>query len=114
MPNPSFRLSDELYARMKEATEAQNITLSDIVRESVAQWLDNGASNNGQPSHMVAHETVELLKAQLQAKDDQIAQLHQLVAMSQKHSDDFMKQLEDGRQHRAWWRFWERDSTQPA
>ena len=41
MPNPSFRLTDELYARMKEATDAQNITMSVLVREAVAHWLDN-------------------------------------------------------------------------
>ena len=57
MPNPSFRINDSLYNRMKEAAEAQNITLSDIVRESVAHWLDN----NGNLSHEIAQETVELL-----------------------------------------------------
>ena len=57
MPNPSFRLTDELYARMKEATDAQNITMSVLVREAVAHWLDN----NGNPSHEIAQETVELL-----------------------------------------------------
>lgn len=110
MPNPSFRLSDELYARMREAAEAQNITLSVLVREAVASWLDT----NGNPSHEIAQETVELLKVQLQAKDEQIRELHQLIAMSQKHSDDLMKQLdsttkqlEDHHQRRGWW-FWKR------
>lgn len=102
MPNPSFRINDELYARMKEAAEAQNINLSDIVRKSVAHWLDT----NGNPSHAIAQDTVEVLKQQLQAKDEQISQLHRLVAMSQSHSDDLTKQLGDNRQPRSWWRFW--------
>ncbi|MCH8296370.1 hypothetical protein IH992_35265 [Candidatus Poribacteria bacterium] len=42
MPNPSFRINDALYSRMKEAAEARNMTLSDIVRESVAHALDIG------------------------------------------------------------------------
>lgn len=91
---------------MRQAAEAQNITLSVLVREAVAHWLDN----NGNPSHEIAQETVELLKQQLQTKDEQISQLHQLVAMSQKHSDDLMKQfdsttrqIEDRRKPRGWW-----------
>ncbi len=99
MPNPSFRINDSLYNRMKEAGEARNMTLSDIVRESVAHWLDN----NGNLLHEIAQETVELLKQQLQTKDEHISQLHQLVAMSQKHSDDL---LEDLRKPRSWWHFW--------
>ena len=102
MPNPSFRINDSLYNRMKEAGEARNMTLSDIVRESVAHWLDK----NGNPSHEIAQETVELLKQQLQTKDEHISQLHQLVAMSQKHSDDL---LEDLRKPRSWWHFWEKN-----
>ena len=108
MPNPSFRLSDDLYARMKEAADAQNITLSVLVREAVAHWL----SNNGNPSHAVAHETVELLKIQLQAKDEQISQLHQLLGIAQKNVGDISQQLdrahvqiEDHRERRGWW-FW--------
>ena len=102
MPNPSFRINDSLYNRMKEAAESQNMTLSDIVRESVAHWLDN----NGNLSHEIAQETVELLKQQLQTKDEHISQLHQLVAMSQKHSDDL---LEDLRKPRSWWHFWQKN-----
>ncbi len=102
MPNPSFRINDSLYNRMKEAAEARNMTLSDIVRESVAHWLDN----NGNLSHEIAQETVELLQQQLQTKYEHISQLHQLVAMSQKHSDDL---LEDLRKPRSWWHFWQKN-----
>lgn len=89
---------------MKEASKAQNITMSDLVREAVARWLDK----NGNPSQKISQQTVELLREQLQSKDDQIRELHQLVAISQKHSDSLMRQLEDHRQSGKWWRFWQK------
>jgi hypothetical protein len=76
------------------------------VRETVAQWLDN----NGNPSHEIAQETVELLKAQLQAKDEQISRLHQLMAMDRQECERLAQQLEtkdrlleDQRHKRGWW-----------
>jgi len=90
------------------AAEVQHITLSDFVREVVAQWLNH----NGNPSHTVT-QMVELLKEQLHTKDEQISQLHQLVGMDRQERkrlahqlDRAHAQIEDQNQHRGWWRVW--------
>jgi hypothetical protein len=35
MPNPSFRVSDEFYEKMRATAEAQNVSMSDLIRTAV-------------------------------------------------------------------------------
>jgi predicted transcriptional regulator len=108
MPNPSFRVSDEFYEKMRATAEAQNVSMSDLIRTAVEHAIEG----NGKPSDTLNESLTAVLREQLQEKDGQIRELHQLVAMSQKHSDDLMRQLdstnrqlEDHRERRWWWRW---------
>lgn len=116
MPNPSFRVSDEFMGQMKEVAESRDMSLSDFIRTSVERAIEN----NEHPSDAIITGTTVVLQEQIQEKDEQIKQLHQLIAMGQKNVSEISqqfdrtaKQLEDTRRRRSW-RFWERRTTQPA
>ncbi|MCH8290190.1 hypothetical protein IH992_03680 [Candidatus Poribacteria bacterium] len=100
MPNPSFRVSDELYQRLKAQAQKESVTVSDILRTSVRRYLDP-------PSDSDSHPSIAILHDELSTKNAQIDQLHQLVAMAQSNASDTLKQLEDSRARRRWW-FWRR------
>jgi len=118
MPHPSFRCSQEFLDRIREASEVQNVSMSDFIRTSV----EHGLENLDQPSHNVDHQTLDVLREQLQAKDQQleqlntqltqkdaqISELHQIVAMAQSNQANTLKQLEDAKvqRQRRWWQFW--------
>lgn len=113
MPRATIRFSEELHQQIQELATKENITVADIVRRAVSHEIE-GWQPLADDATPVGSREIEQLHEQIQRKDEQISELHQLFAMSQKHSDELMKQLGDGRQQRSWWRFWERNNPQPA
>ncbi len=105
MPSLGIRITHELHGRLHDRANEENISVSDFVRQTVEQALDYDTtlSNNVGQEKFTKH-----LESQLKEKDQQISQLHQLVAMSQKHSEDL---LEDLRKPRSWWHFWQKNGT---
>lgn len=114
MPNPSFRVSNEFYEKMKVAAEAGNMSLSDFIRTAVERAL----SNNGQPSDIRSESLTAVLREQIQEKDEQIRELHQLLGITQKNLgeisqqlDRATRQLEDQRKRLVWWQFWKQKAA---
>ena len=113
MPIASARISDELHDQVKIESELQGVSISDFIRKSIEDAVNGRIQSEEKKPSIEDSPAFALLSEQLKEKDQQISQLHQLVAMSQKHSDDLAnqleqttKQLEDQRQNGKWWRFW--------
>ena len=106
MPSPTFRVSDELYDKMKQAAEDKGLTMSNMIRTAVEHFIDDvpPESNN------VPRESYDALHAELETKNQQISELHQLLALAQKNADKLTDQLagahtqlEDLRKPRSLW-----------
>lgn len=100
------RVEPELYELATAKAKETQISLSDLIRHAVKHFCDDDKAN-------VTHDekqsiTVEACVRQLEEKDKQIDQLHQLVAMAQSNQADTLKQLEDSKaqRQRRWWKFW--------
>ena len=114
MPVASTRVSDEFYERVKDEAVSQHISVSDFIRQAIETAVDDSLQTVNKSKDAFSEQTLDVIRSELEQKNEQISQLHQLVAMSQKHSEDLTKQLEDGRQRRSWWRFWGTNSPHPA
>ena len=132
--NASVRINEELYDRIKTISKSKQLSISDFIRNAVEHVLqieeqgieqrvtdiEQNAFDVLQTQLKLLHDQIqakddntEQLLAQLQQKDEQISQLHQIVAMSQSHTNELTQQLdrahlqlEDLRQKRPWWRRW--------
>lgn len=105
MPNPSFRVSQEIYEQMKSTAESENVSLSDFIRTAVIHALDD----NGEPADVSDERLAGVLQVQLTEKDEQIRELHQLLAVQSKTTAALTEQLDTSRQmiedmRRPWWR----------
>lgn len=108
MPNPSFRVSDEFYEKMKAAADAQQVSMSDLIRTAVEHAIEG----NGKPSDTINESLAYVLREQIQEKDGQIRELHQLLGIAQKNVSEISQQLdrahaqiEDHRHRRGWWKW---------
>jgi uncharacterized protein YlxW (UPF0749 family) len=100
MPNLTIRASPELIEAVKAHAVKHNTNVSDVVRSSVLHTLGNASPAQDERKTDALQSHITDLQAQVTAKDDQIAQLHQLVAMSQQNLATSQRQLE----HRPnWW-----------
>ena len=106
MPIASARISDELHEKIQIESALAGISVSDFIRSAIDNEVNGRIQENGHPPSTENSPAFALLSEQLKEKDQQISQLHQLVAMSQKHSDDL---LEDLRKPRSWWHFWQKN-----
>ena len=104
MPTPAFRVTDIFYAKIKAASKAQNTSVSDFIRSCVEYAIDNDlqSSNPVDPlSIRILQEQLKDNHKQLTQKDEQISELHQLLAVSQKSIQQLTQQnqflLEDKR-----------------
>jgi antitoxin component of RelBE/YafQ-DinJ toxin-antitoxin module len=103
------RVETELYDQATEKAKTEGISLSDLIRKSVSQYVQNGSS----PSHTSEQdkETVGAFVRQLETKDEQIQQLHQLLAMGHQERDRLTLQIEDLRHKRYWWQLFKRPAS---
>ena len=118
MPNLTFRCNQEFIDSVKSTAEKKQMSMSDFVRTAVLHFIGDAShpqSNASTETIYVLQTQVDTLHKQLETKDEQILQLHQLVAMSLRHSSDLVnqleqttKQLESQRQNGKWWRFFKR------
>ena len=97
MPRLGIRLEQACYDRLQECASARSLTVSDFVRESVRQAMEDDKEVSGD----VSRRELERLEGQVQEKDKQISELHQLLAVSQKSIQQLTQQnqllLEDKR-----------------
>ena len=103
MPQIGIRVTYELHGRIQDTAEEQNVSISDFVRHAVEHLL-NGCQT---PSTITGHEKFNAhLERQVQEKDEQIGQLHQLLAVSQKSVQQLTEQnqllLGDKREPSLW------------
>lgn len=102
MPHLTLRCPDDLYHEIVTASHARDVSVSECVRLLCHEALHG--SDTPSDSDTASHGTKQLvthLEMQLQSKDAQIAELHQLLAMSQQNTQ---RLLDDKR--RKWWKFW--------
>ena len=104
MPQIGIRITNELHGRIQDTADGENISISDFVRQAVKHLL-NGCQT---PSTAPHHEKLTLhLEQQVEEKDKQIQELHQLLAVSQKSVQQLTEQnqtlLIDHRTS-SWWK----------
>lgn len=88
----NVRVPDDLYEQARVAAEAKGIILSDFVRDAVSRACDK---SDARP------DVVDLLRSEMNVKNEQLSHAHQLVALSQKSIQQLTEQnqllLEDQR-----------------
>lgn len=104
-----LRVPTEIAEKIKECADSQGLSISDLMRQAIDVVLEN----RKQSSHKSASGVSEMLEEvrlslktfqeQLQAKDQQISQLHQLLALSEKAFERAQLQLEDLRKRQSVW-----------
>ncbi len=118
----SVRINDELHNIAKNKANEVDISLTELVRQSVHSFCTQAKKEEKRDTELVdslrsqvdaIREQLHSKEKQLDTKDEQISQLHQLVAMSQSHANELTQQLdrahlqlEDMRHKRPWWRRW--------
>lgn len=110
MPSLGIRITQALYDRLQDRALDESLTVSDLVRQTLSRALDE----NPDSSNTVSRQELTRLEAQAAEKDKQIAELHQLLGMSQTHADEMRKELstshrllEDARKPKPRrWLFW--------
>ncbi len=104
MPQIGIRITHELHGRIQDTADEQNISISDFVRHAATHMLNGcqSPSNNVERTKLNEH-----LERQVEEKDKQIQELHQLLAVSQKSVQQLTEQnqtlLIDNRTS-SWWR----------
>ena len=105
-----------IHERFSSQAKAKGISLSEYVRNVLTQICEARPEDNPSEGGLTSdNRTVTLLETQLplkdrqlDEKDKQIAELHQLLAIQSKTTAqltnqlDAMKQLEDMRSRRSW------------
>jgi len=120
----SVRINDELHNIAKNKANEVDISLTELVRQSVHSFCTQAEKQEKRDTELVdslrsqvdaIREQLHSKEKQLDTKDEQISQLHQLVAMEQKNLGEMTQQLaqsqnqlEDLRKPRPWWQRWKR------
>ena len=120
----SVRINDELHNIAKNKANEVDISLTELVRQSVHSFCTQAEKEEKRDTELVdslrsqvdaIREQLHSKEKQLDTKDTQISQLHQLVAMEQKNLGEMTQQLaqsqnqlEDLRKPRPWWQRWKR------
>jgi flagellar biosynthesis chaperone FliJ len=110
--NASVRVSVKLYERISEYANSKGISISDVFRNGAENFIDAIETDrtNVETDPAGIEQVIATLREELGEKNKQIEHLHQLLAMQSKTASvlteqmDAMKQLEDLRQSRPWWR----------
>ena len=104
MPQIGIRITHELHGQIQDTADDQNISISDFVRHAVHHLLNGCQSPLSNTDHSKLNEHLE---NQVEEKDKQIQELHQLLAVSQKSVQQLTEQnqtlLIDNRTS-PWWR----------
>jgi predicted CopG family antitoxin len=113
MPVASTRVSDDFYERIKDEATDRDLSVSDFIRQAIEAAVDEGLQTEDKPKDTASQQTLALLISELEKKNAQIDQLHQLMAMDKQERERLAQQLnrahlqlEDLRKPRRWWRFW--------
>ena len=83
------RVNEELYEKVRQRAETSGIKLSDFLRDAIIK-----ACEESDADAMQSHNVIPVLENQLAAKDEQIAHLHQLLAMGGKERERLAEQLQ--------------------
>ena len=106
MPIASARVSEELHERIQNKSVLQGVLVSDFIRNAIEESVNGGIQPEGCPPHIDDSPTFALATDQLKEKDQQISELHQLLAVSQKSVQQLTEQnqllLTDNRKP-SWW-----------
>lgn len=86
MRHISVRVDDKLYTDIKEKAEETSTPLAEYVRARLRQMCGNGAAEKSEST-----DSMNVLAAQLQAKDAQISQLTQELRQTRQSADDASK-----------------------
>ena len=111
MSRITIRFDAELYEQLQEMATKEEVAVAAIVRQAVSQFVTGQQPDSGQSSaeeqpsadkvsrevQQILQQQVDDLRTQLQIKDDQISELHQLIAMKEKTTQDVAQQLQDTR-----------------
>ena len=121
----TVRMPLPLYEKVKTDAESEGASISDVVRDAVVtryekpiphaaqtyedyiqpvKQLCDTISNQLQVKDQQLNVQLQAKDEQLKTKDQQIDQLHQLLAMKEKAFEKANLQLEDLRQGRGVWR----------
>lgn len=111
----NVRVDEAFYTEAKTKADKLGVSLSDLVRDAVKQVYSNGTAKHTAPDETPLRDVLDVLtteldglREELSTKNDQIGELHQLLAMSQKNTGELTQQLEDMRHRRSWWQWWKR------
>lgn len=121
------KLPNETHTQLRTVAEEEGISVSEFLRHLIMQRLfqskpenngkpkDNGKTTEVFPALTDLRKQLEAMREQLITKDEQIQQLHQLIAMEQKNAQGLSEQLsashqqlEDFRDRPPRWQFWRR------
>ena len=102
----TIRFPTDLYDDLQDLAAEEDIALADAVRQAVSHFLQCWQTQSTVPADAGSQREIEQLHGQAKTKDDQISELHQLLAVSQKSIQQLTHQnqllLEDKR--RPLWR----------
>lgn len=109
----NIRIEDTLYESAKEKSSELSISLSDLIRNAIKHVCSNGIADkpieDDSPLLPMLKQELDKLHNELATKNQQIEELHKLVAMAQSNAisltdqlDRANLQLEDVR-GRSWW-----------
>lgn len=73
----------EFYVKIKGYADSNGISISDFIRDLMEKQLNGNQQSSNEGSNDVK-QMFDALFEQLRIKDDQIEQLHQLLAMKEK------------------------------
>ena len=73
----------EFYVKIKEYADSNGVSISDFIRDAMARRLNGNQQSSNEASNDVK-QMFDSFGEQLRIKDEQIEQLHQLLAMKEK------------------------------
>jgi len=88
-----FRAKMDFYHEIKSYAEEHGVNISDLLRESIKQYLTGDKPTNTEEFKIVFQQ-LDKKDEQLKIKDEQINHLHQLLAMKERNVDSLNRQLE--------------------
>jgi len=117
----SFKIPIVLYEQIKTHANSRGITVSELARMQLTDVYEGNPETDGGKSEIddrltnvseanaVLKAQVAGLESELVIKNEQISELHQLLAIQSKTTGQLteqleaVKELEDMRQRRSWW-----------
>lgn len=97
-----YKADIDNYKKVKKYADQKGLSISDLLREAVKHFLTEDKHTTNEDKQILTE--LETVKQQLEVKDEQISELHQLLAMKENNMDTMVKQLQDMRNRSVWTR----------